>query len=137
MHIGWCPTTSNDRFISILYKDCKIISFPNELSTCMHVHACMLKILWCFVCSLQNGHINLSFLIIIFPPVVGKSSWSSGDYMVPAELTATFPVGSASGSSACVNLTIVDDGILEGSETLSVSLSDPPNTIMGPALLVQ
>ncbi len=51
--------------------------------------------------------------------------------MVPAELTATFPIGSASGSSACVNLTIVDDDILEGYETLSVSLSDPPNTIMG------
>ncbi len=78
------------------------------------------------------SYINLSFLndyhnCISFPPVVG----SGNDYMVPAELTATFPVGSASGSSACVNLTILDDGYLEGNETLSVSLIDTPNTIMG------
>ncbi len=52
--------------------------------------------------------------------------------MVPAELTATFPVGSTSGSSACVNLTIMDDSYLEGYETLIVSLLIvPPNTIVG------
>ncbi len=76
----------------------------------------------CAVCKMDT-----SFNCISFPPVV-----ATDDYMVPADLTATFPVGSASGSSACVNLTIVDDGILEGNETLSVLLSiDTPNANMG------
>ncbi len=45
------------------------------------------------------------------------------DYIVPADTTAMFPVGSVNGSTACINLTIADDVTLESIEFFFVSLA--------------
>ncbi len=70
---------------------------------------------------------------IIIPTYVARGS----DYVVPADTTAMFPVGSVNGSTACINLTIIDDDTLEGIETLIVSLAivnDAGNNVnLGPS----
>ena len=47
------------------------------------------------------------------------------DFTLPSPFDVTVPVNSLSGSSQCANITFVDDDIIEGDHSFTVSISDP------------
>ncbi|XP_064387784.1 uncharacterized protein LOC135335951 [Halichondria panicea] len=91
------------------------------------------------VCAQVSAFLtNITFPIeVTFSFISNASATQGSDYMVPADTTAMFPVGSVNGSTACVNLTIIDDDTLDGIETLMVSLAivnDAGNNVnLGPS----
>ena len=64
----------------------------------------------------------------------------SADYKILAGELLMFSVGSANGATACTNITIVDEDILEFDEnfTFEITSSDPvePNTLNGSVLII-
>jgi len=55
------------------------------------------------------------------------SAGSSSDYAFPAK-TVTFPAGRADGAIKTVNVQVLDDGAIEGDETVKLGLSQPSST---------
>ena len=53
------------------------------------------------------------------------------DYTEPTILSAGFPAGSLDNATACVSLTIIDDNMLEGDETLTVQVVSVSDSSVG------